>query len=124
MVYQTARTEDETVETVLRVKLLDLVEETCNHVMAARSLTAGKDNTHVHLRIVSLSSRLKLHDGHSISVGEQLFDLFLVAYTLGGLTLLDFHSTLKSLRQLRLVSGSCQLQCTFFHNLINCYLNE
>ena len=49
MVYETTRAEDETVETVLRVEFLDLVEQTRNHVMTARSLTTTEDDTHVHL---------------------------------------------------------------------------
>ena len=120
MVYQTARTQDETEQTVLGVELLDLIEQTGNHVVTARSLTTRKDDTYVHLLVVSLGSGLELYDRHTIGVREQLLDLFLITNTLGSSTLLDLHSTLKSLRQLGLVSGSCHLQCTFFHNLY-CY---
>ena len=117
MIHQSARTQDETIETVLGVQLLDLVEKTGNYVVSARSLTTRQDDTNVHLLGVGLSSRLKLYDRHTIGIGEQLLNLFLITYTLGSLTLLDFHSTLKSLRQLGLISGSRNLQCTFFHNL-------
>ena len=118
MVNQTARTQDETEQTVLGVQLLDLVEKTGNHVVSARSLTTRQDDTYVHLLSVGLCSRLKLYDRHTIGIREQFLNLFLVTNTLGSLTLLNFHSTLQSLRQLWLISGSCDLQCTFFHNLL------
>ena len=109
MVYKTTRTEDETEETVLRIQFLDLIEQTCDDIMAARSLTTREDDTDIHLGVVGLGSGLELHDGHAISVGEQLLDFFLVADTLSGLTLLDLYSTLQSLRQFRLIGGSCNL---------------
>ena len=109
MINQTTRAEDETEETVLRVELLDLIEQTGNHVMTARSLTARKDDTNVHLGVIGLCCGLKLHDRHTVSVGEQLLDLFLVANTLSGLTFLDFYSTLQGLRQFRLISSPCNL---------------
>ena len=121
MVNQTTRTQDESEETVLGVQFLNLIEQTGNHVMTTRSLTTRQDDTNVHLLGVSLSSRLKLYDRHTIGVGEQLLDLFLITYTLGSFTLLDLHSTLQSLWQLGLISGSRDLQCTFFHNLIVLY---
>ena len=121
MVYQTARAEDETVEAVLGVQLLNLVEQTGDDVVTARSLTTAEDDTHVHLLRVGLGSGDELNEGHTVGVGEQLLDLFLVGYTLGGSTLLHFDSTLQSLRQLGLIGGSCNLQCTFFHNLYFVY---
>ena len=119
MVYQTTRTEDETIETVLRIQLLDLVEKTGNNVVTARSLTTAEDDTNIHLGMIGLSSWLELYDRHTVGVREQLLDFFLVANTLSGLTFLDFYCTLKSLRQLGLIGGSCNLQCTFFHNRFN-----
>ena len=118
MIDKTARTEDKTEETVLWVQLLDLVEQTCNHIVTARSLTTRKDDTDVHLLIVSRGSRFKLDDRHTIGIGEQLLDGFLVTYTLGRLTFLDFHCSLKSLRQFRLIGSPCNLQCTFFHTCV------
>ena len=94
MVYQTARTEDETIETVLGVEFLNLVEQTGNHVVTARSLTTTEDNTHVHLGGVGFGSRLKLHNRHTVSVGEQLLDFVLISYTLGRLTFLNLYCTL------------------------------
>ena len=117
MINQTARTQDETEETVLGVQLLDLIEKTGNHVVSARSLTTRQDDTNVHLLVVGLCSGLKLYDRHTVGVREQLLDLFLITNTLGSLTLFNFHSTLQRLRQLGLISGSRDLQCTFFHNL-------
>ena len=116
MVYQTARTQDETIKTVLGVQLLDLVEETGNHVVSARSLTTRENDTYVHLRVVSLCSRYKLYDRHTVGIREQLLDFFLITNTLSGLTFLNLYCSLKRLRQLRLISGSRHLQCTFFHN--------
>ena len=118
MVYETTRAEDETVETVLGVELLDLVEKTCDDVVTTRSLTTAKDNTHIHLLRVGLGSGLKLYDGHTIGIGEEFLDFLLITYTLSGLTFLNLHSTLKRLGELRLISGSGELQCTFFHILL------
>ena len=97
MVYQATRTQDKTEQAVLGIQFLDLVEQTCDDVMATRSLTTRQDDTHVHLLGVSLLCGDKLHDRHTVGVGEELFDLLLITYTLGRLTFLDFHCALKSL---------------------------
>ena len=121
MVYQTARAENETIEAVFGIQTLNGIKQTGNHVVTTRSLTTRKDDTNVHLLGVGLGSGLKLYDRHTVGVGEQLLDFFLVTYTLCSVTFLYFYCTLKSLRQLRLVSGTSNLQCTFFHNVYTFY---
>ena len=49
MVNKTTRTEDETEETVLGVETLDLVEQTGDHIVTARSLTTAEDYTYIDL---------------------------------------------------------------------------
>ena len=49
MIYKTSRTENETEETVLGVETLDLVEQTSDHIVTARSLTTTEDNTYIDL---------------------------------------------------------------------------
>ena len=116
MIHQTARTQDEAVETVLGVQFLNSVEETGNHVVTAGSLTTRKDNTHVDLCSVGNVALLELDQRHTISVGEQLLDVLLIVNTLCRSALLHLHGSLKSLRQFRLIGSTSQLQCTFFHN--------
>ncbi len=77
--------------------------------MAARSLTAAEDYTHIEWwKLLSLTF-YKLDYGHSVSVREQLLDFRLVIHTLGRSTLTHLYRTLKSLWQLWLISGSCDL---------------
>ena len=116
MVNKTTRSQDEAVQTVLGIELLYLIEKARNDIVSARSLATAQDDTHVHLCGVGLCCWLELHDGHAVGVGEQLLNLFLVADTLRGLAFLDFYCTLKSLWQLGLIGGSCDLQRTLFHN--------
>ena len=115
MVNKTARTHKETIETVLGVQLLNLVKEARDHVVAARSLTAAEDNAYVHGLVSFCFCGNKLYERHSVCVREELLDLLLVVNALCGSAFLDCYSTLKSLGQLRLISGSFFLQCTFFH---------
>ena len=117
MVNKTTRTKDETIKTILGVQLLNLIKEAGNDVMATRSLTTRQDDTYVHLLRVALSSGHELYERHTIGIGEQLFDFFLVCHALRGSTLFHTDGTLKRFRQLGLVGGTRHLQCTFFHNL-------
>ena len=115
MVYQSARTQDETVQTVLRVQLLNLIVQTGNHIVTTRSLTTRQNDTDIHLSSVGLCSGFKLYNRHTIGVGEELLDFFLIAHTLCGSTFFYFYCSLERLRQFGLIGSSCLLQCTFFH---------
>ena len=123
MVNQTARTEDEAEETVLGIQLLNSIEKTGNHIMSTRGLTATEDDTDIHLCCVSNVALLEFDKRHSVSVGEESLDFFLVIHALSGSTFFYLYCTLKSLWQFRLISSPCQLQCTFFHNPVKCLLN-
>ena len=80
VINETARTEDEAIELVSWVERLHAVEETRNHVVTARSLTARKDNTYVESReFLSLAS-LESNNRHSVCVREESLDFFLVTY--------------------------------------------
>ena len=94
MVNKSAWAEDETEEAVLGIKTLDLVEQTSDDVVTARSLTAAEDDTNVDFRVVLTLRGFKLNDRHSIGVREEFLNVFLIIYTLCGCTFLDFHCTL------------------------------
>ena len=117
VVYETARTHKETIKMVLGVQLLDTIEKTTDHIVSTRSLTTAEDNSHIHLCGIHHFSWFKLYERHSVGVGEEGFDFFLIVNALCRSTFLDFHCALKCLRQLRLIGCSCNLQCTFFHVL-------
>ena len=86
--------------------------------MAARSLTAREDDTHVDFLALGLIAGYKLHQGHAIGVGEQFLDFFLIAYALCRRAFLYLYGTLKALWQFGLICSAFFLQKTFFH----CYL--
>ena len=116
MLHQTARPHQETVNAVSGVELLHGVEEARNHVMTARSLASRQDDTNIHRFMLHILTGNKLHKGHSVGVGKETLNVLLIVYTLCRSTLLHLYCTLQSARQLRLIRGSCNLQCTFFHN--------
>ena len=74
--------------------------------MASRGLTSAEDHTHIHTGMIGNFGRLELDEGHSISVREQGFDVFLVVNTLGGSTLLYFYRTLQGFRQFGLIGST------------------
>ena len=117
VVNQTARSHKETVELRVLVQRLNTVVETADDIVTARSLTTREDDTYVDGFLVLALSRNELNNRHSVSVGEQSLNLFLITYTLCGCALLNLYRTLKSFWQLWLISSPCNLQCTFFHNI-------
>ena len=122
VVNQTTRTHQEAIELAVLVERLDTVIKTADNIVTTRSLTARENDTYVDSGIVLALGRNKLYYGHTIGIGEEGLDFLLVANTLSSGTFLSLYSTLKGLGQLRLVSCSCNLQCTFFHlskNLLN-----
>ena len=122
MVNQTARTKDEAEETVLGIQLLNRIEKTCNHIVSAGSLSTTEDDTDIHLCGISNVALLELDERHSVSVGEESLDFFLVIHALCWSTFFYLYCTLKSLRQFWLISSPCQLQCTFFHNPVKMFI--
>ena len=81
MIDQTARAQDETIQTRIRVVSLDTIEQTSDHVVTTGSLTTGKDHTNVHDRhSLLLVTLLECNDRHSVSVREQFLDFFLIGY--------------------------------------------
>lgn len=50
---------------------------------------------------------------------EKSFDFSLVAYTFRGGTFFDTYVAAQSLGEFRLISGTCDLQCTFFHSVLS-----
>ena len=82
MINETAGAHQEAIETVFGVQLLNLVEQTGNNVVATRSLTSTEDHTNVHsLGGLALSGN-KLYQRHTVGIGEELFDFFLIVNAL------------------------------------------
>ena len=105
MVYKSARTHEETIETALPVKALDTVEDTAYHIVAAGSLTTAQYYTYVErfLYAHGVFVTFKLDYGQTISIREKLLDFFLVGYRLGFVADFDFYRTLQGERQLGLI---------------------
>ena len=83
--------------------------------MTTRSLTTREDDTYVDgFGFLGFASD-KLHNGHTIGVGEEGFDFLLISYTLSCCTFLSDYSTLEGLGKFGLIGSASNLQCTFFH---------
>jgi hypothetical protein len=88
VVNKSGRTHEEAIEAVLLVERLKSIEDTTNYVVTAGSLSTGKDDTNIE-RFLNTSRILvafELNYGHTVSVGEELFDFSLVSYRFGSLT--------------------------------------
>ena len=119
MVNKTAWPHQEAIKTVLRIQLFDSIKQTTDDIVSTGSLTSGENNTDINSLGVVFLTRHELYQRHTIGVREQLFDFFLIVNTLCGSTLYNLYCTLKSLRQLWLISSSFFLQCTNFHNFVS-----
>lgn len=110
MVYQAAGTHQEAVKLVGGILLFKLIVETADNVVAAGSLTTGKNDTDIHRSVFFLFvAGNELNERHTIGIGEECFNLFLVAYALGGFAFFDAHIAAKPCGKLGLVSGACNL---------------
>ena len=117
VVNKSARPHEETIKAIVRIQALDGIEKTANHIVAAGSLAAPQNHSDIHLAGVGLVTGNKLHQRHSISVGEQLLDFFLIANALRRFTFFHLDGTLKTFWQLGTIFCPFTLQATFFHNL-------
>ncbi len=115
MVNKSARTQNESVEFVLRVESLDSIEKTSDDIVSARSLTARENNANIHLCLVGNIALLELDERHSVSVREESLDFLLVVNAFGKSTFFYLHKALEAFRQFGLISSTRLLQCTFFH---------
>ena len=116
MVNQAARTQNKAIQFAVFVQLLDTVENTGNHIVTARSLSTGKDNTHVHCGEVNhLIGSFKLNQRHSVRIGEQFLDFFLVSNRLSSCAFCSLNSSFQRFRKFGLIGSPCNLQCTFSH---------
>ena len=115
VVNETAGAHEKTVEAVFGVELLHFVKQTRDYVVSARSLAAAEDYAHVDGLLCGLLCGNKLHEGHSVCVGEKFFDFLLIVNALCGSAFLYLHCTLECFRQFRLIGRSLFLQCAKFH---------
>ena len=80
VIYETTRTENETIKFVSWVESLYTIEKTRNHVVTTRSLTTREDNTYIERReFLSLTS-FESDDRHSVCIREQCLDFILITY--------------------------------------------
>ena len=86
--------------------------------MTAGSLSSRKDDADVDGSIfLLLVGGFEANEGHTVGVGEEGFDLFLVINTLRGISLYDFHVAAQTGGEFGAVSRTSDLQCAFFHNV-------
>ena len=79
MVNQSAGTHQESVETAVLVYFLDTVEKTADYVVSAGGLTTREDNANIYrFAYDGIGILFKLQFGQTVSVREQLLNLFLV----------------------------------------------
>ena len=117
MVNQTAGAHQETVQLAVGVQRLHTVIKATDYIVTARSLTTGKDDTHVDGFHLGSFAFLKCDNGHSVGVGEHSLDFILVSYTLSCGTFFGNHCTLQCFGQLGLIGSTGNLQCALFHKL-------
>ena len=118
VVDETAGAHEEAVELGIGVLLFQTVVETANHVVTAGSLSARKDDADVDGCIfLLLVGGFEANEGHTVGVGEEGFDLFLIINTLRGGSLYDFHVAAQTGGEFGAVSRTSDLQCAFFHNV-------
>ena len=117
VVDETAGAHEEAVELGIGVLLFQTVVETANHVVTAGSLSSRKDDADVDGGIfLLLVGGFEANEGHTVGVGEEGFDFFLVINTLRGISLYDFHVAAQTGGEFGAVSRTSDLQCAFFHN--------
>jgi len=107
---QSARTHEESVNLVVGVLTLHSIENTANHIVSARSLTAGKNDTHILLHANLLITRHKLYDRHAVCVREQTLDFILITNTLCQFTFFYLYSSYQTLGKFRLILQTSFLQ--------------
>ncbi len=118
MVDESAGAHEETVELAVLVDSLDAVKQTADHVVTAGSLSARKNHTYIDGLVGCGGCSLLKHEfGKTVGIGKQFLNLFLIAGRLGGLALLNLHSTGKDNGELRTISRAGYLQRTFLHYL-------
>ena len=115
MVDQTTGSHEESIELILRIHFLDGIKKATNNIVTARSLTTGENNPDVHLLCVFLVTLYKFYKRHTIRIGEEFLDFFLITNTLSRFSFYNLNSTLKALGKFRLISSTLLLQKTDFH---------
>ena len=87
--------------------------------MAAGSLTAREDDADVErlLAAYRILLTLELHNGHTVGMGEEFLDFFLISNRFRCLAYLYLNRTLQGFRELGLVLCPHSLKCTFLHFL-------
>ena len=110
MIDETARAHKEAVELVLRIDGLYTVEETGNDIVSARSLSAGKNDSHVEPVIAGSLALHELHYRHSVGVRKESLDLGLVADRLGRSTLDGLYRSFECVRKLWLICSARYLK--------------
>ena len=113
---ETIRTHEEAIEATISVDLLHAVEDTCDDVVPARSLTTREDDTDVDgLASYCFGSCFEGQLRQTVGIGEEGGDSFLVANALSSLAKDSLDIPLESLGELRSVLATRLLECTFIH---------
>ena len=107
MLDKTLGAHQESVKTAVLVESFDTVEDTTNHIVTTRGLTARKDNTNVAWLITMHAGCIlifyKSEFGKTISVGEQSLDFLLVTCRFSCSTLNGNNWSLQSNRKFGLI---------------------
>ena len=102
---KSGRTHEEAEQAAVAMNFLDTVEKAADNVVAAGSLAAGQDYTHVYgLAGYGAVVFLKTYFGKAVGVGEQCADGILVGYGFGGLAFNDFYSAGESYGKFGLIA--------------------
>ena len=113
---ETIRTHKEAIEATISVDLLHAVEDTCDDVVPARSLTTREDDTDVDgLASYCFAGCFEGQLRQTVGIGEEGGDSFLVANALSSLAKDSLDIPLESLGELRSVLATRLLECTFIH---------
>src|SRR5574344_70202 len=75
MVNQSPWSHKETIEAILRIKLLNFIKQSTNNIMTTRSLTTTKNNTYIHSFLRGFFTWYELYQRHAISIRKQFLDV-------------------------------------------------
>ena len=116
MVDEAAGAHDEAEQAAVAVDFLDAVKYTRDDVVSAGGLASAEDDADVEgLAVEGAGDILEVELGQTVGGGEELPDVLLVGYRLGGFAGNGLHCALEGYGEFGLISSAGFLQCAFFH---------
>lgn len=117
VVHKSAWSAEETIELVGWVQFLEPVEDAGDDVVSTGSLSTGEDDADVDGLVDFGLSFHKVDERQSVGVGEELFDLLLIAHALCRIAFFKCDVGIQGFREFRLIGSSCDGEGAWFVDL-------